>query len=252
MSPHSHLYAKPLTYLWCLCVLLLSGCAAQIAYRDGRDLAERGQGAAALVKFEEAANLDKGGAQYRIAVLQTRENLINAALAEAEVERLADRAAGALSAFNRVIAIQPNNSRALEGIKALDDAKRHAKWLSMAQVAMDKKDTKESQLWLRMIILENPKHVLAQALLQLNDADAPKIPSLQANTLATAYRKPITIEFKDAQLKTVFEVLSRTSGLNFILDKDIRADQKTSIFLKKILFRNILLFWIPFEWSKIT
>jgi general secretion pathway protein D len=232
MSPHSHLYAKPLPYLWCLCVLLLGGCAAQMAYRDGRDLAERGQGAAALVKFEEAANLDKGGAQYRIAVLQTRENLINAALAEAEVERLADRAAGALSAFNRVIAIQPNNSRALEGIKALDDAKRHAKWLSMAQVAMDKKDTKESQLWLRMIILENPKHVLAQALLQLNDADAPKIPSLQANTLATAYRKPITIEFKDAQLKTVFEVLSRTSGLNFILDKDIRADQKTSIFLK--------------------
>ena len=232
MSPHSHLNAKPLPYLWCLCVLLLSGCAAQMAYRDGRDLAERGQAAAALVKFEEAANLDKGGAQYRIAVLQTRENLINAALAEAEVERLADRASGALSAFNRVIAIQPNNSLALEGIKALDDAKRHAKWLSMAQVAMDKKDTKESQLWLRMIILENPKHVLAQALLQLNDADAPKIPSLQANTLATAYRKPITIEFKDAQLKTVFEVLSRTSGLNFILDKDIRADQKTSIFLK--------------------
>ena len=228
----SHFYAKPLPYLWCICILLLSGCAAQMAYRDGRDLAERGQGAAALVKFEEAANLDKGGAQYRMAVLQTRENLINAALAEAEAERLADRTAGALSAFNRVITIQPNNSRALEGIKAIDDAKRHAKWLAMAQVAIDKKDTKESQLWLRMIILENPRHVQAQAMLQLNDADVPKIPSLQANTLATAYRKPITIEFKDAQLKTVFEVLSRTSGLNFILDKDIRADQKTSIFLK--------------------
>lgn len=230
MSPHLH--AKPLPFLWCICIFLLSGCAAQMAYRDGRDLAERGQGAAALLKFEEAASLDKGGAQYRIAVLQTREALINAALVEAEAESLANRTEGALAAFNKVLAIQPSNNRALEGVKSLDDAKRHAKWLAMAQVAIDKKDTKESQLWLRMIILENPKHVQAQAMLLLNDADVPKIPSLQANTLATAYRKPITIEFKDAQLKTVFEVLSRTSGLNFILDKDIRADQKTSIFLK--------------------
>jgi general secretion pathway protein D len=78
----SHSYAKPWPYLWCISILLLSGCAAQMAYRDGRDLAERGQGAAALAKFEEAANLDKGGAQYRIAVLQTREALINAALVE--------------------------------------------------------------------------------------------------------------------------------------------------------------------------
>lgn len=230
MNPHS--YAKPLSYLWCICILLLSGCAAQMAYRDGRDLAERGQGPAALVKFEEAANLDKGGAQYRIAVLQTREALINAALVEAETERLANRPAEAISAFNRVLVIQPNNSRALEGLKALDDAKRHGKWLALAQAAAVKKDVKESQLWLRMIVLENPQHIQAQAMLQLNDSDAPKIPSLQATSLADAYRKPITIEFKDAQLKTVFEVLSRTSGLNFILDKDIRADQKTSIFLK--------------------
>jgi general secretion pathway protein D len=230
MSPH--LYAKSLSLLWCICLILLSGCAAQIAYRDGRDLIERGQGAAALAKFEEAANLDKGGAQYRIAVLQTREALINAALVEAENELLANRSSGAISSYNKILAIQPNNSRAIEGIKAIDDDLRHAKWLALAQNAFDKKDTKEAQLWLRMITLENPKHVRASALLQQSDADAPKIPSLQANTLAIAYRKPITIEFKDAQLKTVFEVLSRTSGLNFILDKDIRADQKTSIFLK--------------------
>ena len=50
--------------------------------------------------------------------------------------------------------------------------------------------------------------------------------------LAAAYRKPITIEFKDAALRSVFEVISRTSGLNFLFDKDVRTDQKTSIFLK--------------------
>jgi general secretion pathway protein D len=50
--------------------------------------------------------------------------------------------------------------------------------------------------------------------------------------LAAAFRKPITIEFRDTPLKTVFEVISRTSGLNFVFDKDLRADQKTTIFLR--------------------
>lgn len=52
------------------------------------------------------------------------------------------------------------------------------------------------------------------------------------NALAVAYRKPITIEFKDVSLQTVFEVIARSSGLNFVFDKDVRTDQKTSIFLK--------------------
>jgi general secretion pathway protein D len=50
--------------------------------------------------------------------------------------------------------------------------------------------------------------------------------------LTAAFRKPITIEFRDTPLKTVFEVISRTSGLNFVFDKDLRADQKTTIFLR--------------------
>lgn len=230
MSPQS--YAKPLPYLWCICILLLSGCAAQMAYRDGRDLADQGQGKAALAKFEEAGRLDKGNAQYRMSAVLSRESLVNIAVVEGEQARSLGQYEEAQSAFNRALVLQTNNTRALDGLKGIEDDKRHAKWLASAQEALAKKDLKDAQYWLRLIVLENPMHRQAQSLLRTSDADAPKIPSLQASSLAEAYRKPITIEFKDAQLKTVFEVLSRTSGLNFILDKDIRADQKTSIFLK--------------------
>jgi general secretion pathway protein D len=56
--------------------------------------------------------------------------------------------------------------------------------------------------------------------------------SAKESVLTAAFRKPITIEFRDTPLKTVFEVISRTSGLNFVFDKDVRADQKTTIFLR--------------------
>lgn len=45
-------------------------------------------------------------------------------------------------------------------------------------------------------------------------------------------QEAITIEFRDTPLKTVFEVISRTSGLNFVFDKDVRVDQKTTDFLR--------------------
>jgi general secretion pathway protein D len=62
-------------------------------------------------------------------------------------------------------------------------------------------------------------------------AEAPAKPSAET-LLAAAYRKPISIEFKDVALKQVFEVISRSAGLNFLFDKDVKTDQKTSIFLK--------------------
>ncbi|MFD2273966.1 STN domain-containing protein [Undibacterium arcticum] len=46
-------------------------------------------------------------------------------------------------------------------------------------------------------------------------------------------KKHITIEFKDVALKQLFEVVSRTSGLNFLFDKEVNTDQKDlDLFLK--------------------
>ena len=44
--------------------------------------------------------------------------------------------------------------------------------------------------------------------------------------LRTKLDRPVTLEFRDANLKTIFEVLSQVAGLNFIFDKDLRPDMK--------------------------
>jgi general secretion pathway protein D len=50
--------------------------------------------------------------------------------------------------------------------------------------------------------------------------------------LAQAFRSPISLEFRDAPIKQIFEVIARHSGLNFLFDKDVKTDQRASIFLK--------------------
>jgi general secretion pathway protein D len=212
------------------CVLLLGGCAAQTAYREGRELASTGNTTEALRKFEEASKLDSSSAQYRIATIQTREALVAQAIGNGERALDADRLDEARTEFNRALALQTNNSRALDGLKAIESVARHDKWLASAQQALTKKDDKTAQMWARMVATENPRNPKAQAILQGIAQDSEK--PLPVNVLAEAYRKPITIEFKDAPLKTVFEVISRSSGLNFLFDKDVRTELKTSIFLK--------------------
>lgn len=58
--------------------------------------------------------------------------------------------------------------------------------------------------------------------------------------LAAALARPVSIEFRDASLKQIFEVLARTSGINFVFDKDVRTDQPTTIYLRRATVKEIL------------
>jgi general secretion pathway protein D len=220
------------------CAILLGGCAAQTAYREGRDLANSGKATEALAKFEEAAKLDTTSAQYRIASIQMRDALVNESVNLGERALTAGRLDEARQMFNRALGLQTSNPRALEGLKAIDAVGRHEKWLSNAQTALSKKDDKTAQTWARMVVAEDPKNQKAHNILNSAGQEDDIPPTV--NALAESYRKPITIEFKDAPLKTVFEVISRSSGLNFLFDRDVRTDQKTSIFLKNSNIENAL------------
>lgn len=218
------------TLLGLLVGLVLAGCASERAYREGQDLAREGRTEEALARFEEASQRETDSAKFRIAVLQTREGLVSAALAAGRKALDEERYDDARAAFRRAMTWQPGNPRAQDGLNAIAAAQRHAKWMNAAQQALDRKEDKVAENWLRMVLTEDSQNRKAKALLQdLEETNQKKTGTV---LLAEAYRKPITIEFKDAPLKSVFEVISRTSGLNFLFDKDVRSDQKTSIFLK--------------------
>lgn len=210
--------------------VLLAGCAAQMAYKDGRELVEQGHMREGLGKFEEASRMEPGSARYRLAVIQTRDRWVQAQNERAEALRRQDQLEEAEQAYRQVLGVDGGNERALAGLRATDQQRRTQAWLKEAQAALDKKDVDSTRAKLNAILLENPSHEAARRMLQkLDEQQARPAPE---TALAAAYRKPITIEFKDAALRSVFEVISRSSGLNFLFDKDVRGDQKTSIFLK--------------------
>jgi general secretion pathway protein D len=62
-------------------------------------------------------------------------------------------------------------------------------------------------------------------------ADKPANPGLD---------KTINVDFKEATLSQVCQVLFKTAGLNFVFDKDVRSDQPISITLRRTPIRDVL------------
>ncbi|HZX27282.1 MAG TPA: secretin N-terminal domain-containing protein [Telluria sp.] len=213
-----------------LMALLLSGCAAQMAYREGRELAAQDKIEAALVKLQEAAQRDPTNAQYRTAYFQLRDRHAARFAEQGRRELEEGKTDLARSDFQRALAVDPGYEMARQGLLALEADARHARRMQDAQAAYERKDYAAARVLLDAILTERPGYEPARKLqAQIDEVDAQ---SPAEATLASAYKQPVTIEFRDAPLRQVFEVLSRRSGLNFLFDKDVKTDQRTSIFLK--------------------
>jgi type II secretory pathway component HofQ len=63
-------------------------------------------------------------------------------------------------------------------------------------------------------------------------AGLPASSPLAEAILAPTFRKPISLDFKDAPLRQIFDVVAHGAGLNIIFDKDVKADQRASIYLR--------------------
>lgn len=217
-------------FTWFSLCVVLAGCAGQQAYRDGKELLAQDKVEAGLGKFKEAIGEDPHNVEYKEAYLQTRERAVYAWLDQADRHAAEGNRGEAEILYQRILTIDPGNDRARAGLRSLDMDSRHNRLLKEAETALEKKEFDSAKLKLATVLNENPNNEAAR---NLQRALLEKTARPQIETkLSAAYKIPIKLEFKDAALKQVFEVISRTSGLNFLFDKDVKTDQKTSIFLK--------------------
>lgn len=211
----------------------MAGCAGQKLHREGMALMEEGRPEEGLVKLEEASKAEPDNLSYRTAWLRNREQTANRLLAAANNERAAGRLDTAQAIYERILKIDPDHGRARLGLEELALDRRHDAIIEEARGLLKKGDPDAARSALKPIFLENPKH--GQALLLQRQIDEQVAKGLMAGpSLRAKFKKPVTLQFRDANVKMVFEALSRTSGINVLLDKDVKPDIKTSIFVKDV------------------
>jgi general secretion pathway protein D len=218
----------------------LGGCAGSAAYREGNDLLSKNQVEQSLVKFQQAVNEAPGNAAYKAAYLNTRDSNANRLLLAADRDLADGKTEQAQQNYIRVLTLDPGNERARIGMRAIDADRRFATLMAEAAAATDRQDYDTAKARLNSILAERPSYEDARLLLaQVNEKSTP--PTAET-ALTAAFRTPISLEFRDAPLKQIFEVIARHSGLNFVFDKDVKLDQRTSIFLKNTTVESAVYF----------
>jgi general secretion pathway protein D len=217
-----------------LAAVSLAGCAAgYFQHKEGMQLIDEGRYEEGLAKLDEATRAGPEHLSYRTAYLSQRERAIAKLLATAEAERSAGRPEQARAVYERVLRLDAANTPAASGIAVLDADRRHVAILGEATEAFDKGNFETARAVLAPLLLENPVQADAQSLLRRIDEKANR-EGLSGPSLRGKFKKPVSLQFRDANLKMVFEALSRTSGINVLLDKDVKPDIRTSIFVKDV------------------
>lgn len=219
-----------------LCLLaaaVITGCAGQKQYREGTALMEEGRVEEGLAQLEQASKAAPDNMAYRAALARNREQAVNRLLAAANGERAAGHPEAARQHYERMLAISPENGSAREGLAALEMDGRHAAMVEEARELFRKGDIDTARERVKPVLIENPRHGQA-LLLQRQIEDQADRELMAGPSLKTKFRKPVTLQFRDANVKMVFEALSRTSGINVLLDKDVKPDLKTSIFVRDV------------------
>ncbi|MBZ0106403.1 MAG: type II and III secretion system protein [Sulfuricella denitrificans] len=216
-----------------LATALLAGCAGQRLQREGQALLEEGRIEEGLAKLGEASKAEPDNLSYRAALVRNRDQVVNRLLSSANSARATDHPDVAQAIYERILAINPASTNAREGLESLVMERRHATLVAEAERLFKKGDFDAARASLKPVFLENPRHGKASLLLRQIDEQAARM-LVAEPVLKGKFKKPVTLQFRDANLKMVFEALSRTSGINVILDKDVKPDIKTSIFVKDV------------------
>ncbi|TNC96839.1 MAG: proteinral secretion pathway protein D [Rhodocyclaceae bacterium] len=214
-----------------LAALLLAGCLSNPAIDDSRQMLAAGQTDAAILRLADAARQDPADTELRGVYHRQRELAASRLLAAADGARGAGNGAEAEAIYRRVQRIDEHNPRVAAGLAALAADRRRAGLIKEGEAALAKNNAALAERQARTVLAEAPAHAAARALLRaVQDRQAQA--DAKALTPKAAPPKPISLEFRDAQLKTVFEALARSSGLNFVFDKDVKADTKVTLFVR--------------------
>jgi general secretion pathway protein D len=217
-----------------IAVFLLAACATgQRLNREGQELVDAGKFEDGIAKLDAAATLEPDNQRYRVDLLRARERSSDRILRAADQMRFAGKPDEARKLYERALVVNPSEPRARAGIAAIETEQRLAVIVAQAQAALKSGDVDGAAERLRVVLMENPGQRDAQTLQRQIEEQRVKA-GFVGPVLRSRLTKPVSVQFREANLRQVFDGLSRSTGINFIFDREVRADLKTTIFARDV------------------
>jgi len=219
-----------------LSVLLLSalivGCATDRVRREGVTAFEKGAYEEAVANLEQAVKKDPSNLELRLDLRMLREAAVRQLTAAADSARANGNGESAATSYRRVLTLEPGNDRALRSLEGVQADRRHEERTARAAQLFAAKKLDAAELEVHAVLAEDPGFAAASAL--LSKIDLARGATAVVPRLKTHDNRPVSLQFRDAPTKMVFEVLARQTGLNFVFDKEVKSEGKTTIFVNQV------------------
>lgn len=188
--------------------------------------------------YEQAYDLLEGGLkQYpdsmllRSGSLQARNAALNRLLDEAASARAEGDLNEAEALLQRAQRFDTSGRRVSALLAELATERKQRAALTEAEDLVAKKKGDAALRVIAEALKDNarqPELVALQRRLQGEQRRA----QVKAAQIGLSETRPISLDFRDANLRTVLDVVTRNSGVNFVLDKDIKPDVRVTVFLR--------------------
>ena len=214
-----------------LAALIIAGCANDQAFLKARAALDKGDIQSGLSQLKKLVEDNPTNLEYKNLYYKQRELKVHQLLQQADNARINEHWDEADAAYNKVLNIDEDNTRAKEGLAANIMSKDNSAKIQEASDLVDDSQLDAAKEKLRQVLNEEPTNRKAKKLAATIDKKRTESTGVYSQ-IFSKFTKPVTLELKDANIKTVFELLSKAAGLNFILDKELKPDTKVSIYVK--------------------
>ncbi|HBA70952.1 MAG: type II secretion system protein [Geobacteraceae bacterium GWC2_55_20] len=217
-------------------ISLLSGCSAGTkAFSKGQDFETQGKFEEAMYSYAEAFRNDPTMNEYRLRFLKVREKAADQRFKQGVAFAEKGNYIDALTEYQAAQGLDPSQGRFKQKIDSTT-------LLKDAQVAfLEGRDFEKTnklkdayRLYSRALELSPKNSEYQEALSRVTGMRKSK---LEGKELSLKSSKPITLKFKDAKMKDVFNILTQLSGINFIFDEGVK-DTPVSIYLENASFQQ--------------
>jgi general secretion pathway protein D len=221
--------------------VLLAACAGQETLKQGQELIEAGNEEAGLTRLEEAMKANPKDAEIRNAYLRHRAVAVQRYLQSGDNARAAGNIDAAEAAYQRAQRWDPDNDRAQAGLDAVARERATQGTVREAQQALKQGDTDAAYAKAKQALEANPTQRDARAIVRKVEEQKVKAEAMSPQ-LSAALKNTVTIELRDAPVRTVFELLSKRSGLNFVYDRDVPPDLRVTVFVRDTTIEEVIRF----------
>ncbi|GAB3670005.1 secretin and TonB N-terminal domain-containing protein [Ramlibacter alkalitolerans] len=207
--------------------------------KEGQALISAGRYEEGLARLNDAAAQSPSEPEYRSALVLEQERIVATLLARADRMRSAGEYDAAMEGYRRVLRLSPRNTRAIDAVRTLEQRRNLDDMVKQARAAFRRGDVELAEKQLTQILSLDPNSPEALALRRDIEQEHARTVSTYPR-LRTKFTRPVTLEFRDANIRMILDALSRTTAINFILDKDVKSDIKATIFVRQVPVEDAL------------